>query len=191
MTDPLNDEALLWQLAARRLAEVDVEPVPGWDEVDALLGELGPRAADQDVRSWLRREGAGAAMTASEGDPLIIPFDQHRQRFQPVDQFMRRAADSAGERLDLPGGELESESGRFRLRVESDGRGVVIELQALGHASDEFANRLIGLAHPDDPRRPVAIVALDDDGDGRARVPDSQALRRALLRPVLGSIEET
>ena len=103
---------------------------------------------------------------------------------------MRLAADSAGERLELPSRELESEGGRFRLEVRSEPGGVVLELQALGHAADDFVGRLVGLAHPDDERRPIAVLALDEDADGRARLPDTDALRRALLRPVVGLIED-
>jgi hypothetical protein len=31
---------------------------------------------------------------------------------------------------------------------------------------------------------------LDGDGDGQARLPDSPELRRALLRPVIGLVED-
>lgn len=187
-SDPTSDEAVLWQRAARRLAEVDPEPPLTSARLDALVEALGARAPGQELRSWLRGERPTAA-AAPPDDSKIIPFDPKRQRFQPVERFTRLAADSQGGRLELPERELESEGGRFRLKVTAEGGAVVLELQTLGFAADDFANRVVGLA-ADEGEGPVAVVALDDDADGSVRLPDTERLRRALLRPVVGSIEE-
>jgi hypothetical protein len=36
----------------------------------------------------------------------------------------------------------------------------------------------------------VALLALDEDGDGRVRLPDAPELRLALLKPVIGLVED-
>ena len=188
MTDSSRpfDEAMLWREAARRLAETDPEPPLTAARVEALRAALGPRAPDQDLRAWLRRETSATGEAPRTG-AVVIPFDARRQRFRPVERFMRLAADSATGRLELPERELESEGGRFRLRVRAEAGEVVLALQALGFASDEFANRMVGLAGDEGP---VAVVPLDGDGDGEVRLADTDVLRRALLRPVVGLIEE-
>jgi hypothetical protein len=67
---------------------------------------------------------------------------------------------------------------------------VSIAVQALGLATDEFANRTLGIAGAGADAEPVALLQLDEDGDGSVRLPDSPELRRALLKPVIGLVED-
>jgi hypothetical protein len=182
-------EALaLWREAERRLRLVDREPPLTMAKVDGLRQLLGERRADESLADWLLR----ARNEAREKRPSaqIIPFSPRRQRFVPVAEITRLAADSAGSEIGLPVRELETADGRFRLAVMAEGDHLLIRLQALGHAADEFAGRSIGLARAEAGAQPVAVLQLDGDGDGQARLPDSPELRRALLRPVLGLVED-
>ena len=181
-------EALtLWREAERRLRLVDPAPPLDMAKVDAVHGVLGPRRRDESLRDWLRRGQAPAPQERRSAE--IIPFNPRRQRFLPVAEITRLAADSAGARLELPARELETADGRFRLKVSSEGDQVVIAVQTLGLAADQFAGKLIGLAAAD-AAEPLLVLQLDDDGDGEVRLPDSDDLRRALLNPVLGTIED-
>jgi hypothetical protein len=176
----------LWREAGRRLRLADVEPPLAIARVDALQAVLGPRRQEESLGEWLRRGGAGAARPSAE----IIHVDFGRRRFRPVGEILRLAADTAGPGLELPARELETADGRFRLKVTPEGDQVVVAVQALGLASDQFANQLIAIAAAGEETSPAAILLLDVDGDGETRVPDSPELRRALLRPVIGVLDE-
>lgn len=183
-------EALtLWREAERRLKLVDPAPPLEMAQVDALLDVLGPRRRDESLRDWLQR-GQAPAATEERPSAEIIPFNPRRQRFIPAAEITRLAADTAGAKLELPTRELETADGRFRLKVSSEGDQVVIAVQSLGLAADEFAGRTIGLAPANGAPEPVAVLELDADGDGRVRLPDGPELRAALLKPVIGVIED-
>lgn len=196
MTDrKLSDaEALaLWRRAEQRLRLVDTEPPVRIEQVDALLRVVGPRRPGEALRDWLMRSQAPQAAVerpSAEIIPFSPQFSAKRQRFTPVAEIVRLAADSAGGEIALPSRELETADGRFRLKVTSEGDQVVIEIQTLGHAADEFAGRTIGLAPAGGAAEPIAVLQLDDDGDGRVRLADAPALRVALLSPVIGVIED-
>jgi hypothetical protein len=191
MTDHKLSQAevlALWLEAERRLRLVDREPPLTMAKVDGLRQLLGERRADESLADWLLR----ARNEAREERPSaqIIPFSPRRQRFVPVAEITRLAADSAGGEIGLPVRELETADGRFRLAVTAEGDQLLIKLQALGNAADEFAGRSIGLASAGAGAEPVAVLQLDGDGDGQARLPDSPGLRRALRRPVIGLVED-
>lgn len=186
LTDPEAYE--LWREAGRRLRRTEVEPPFEIAQVDALLRVLGPRPAGQDLRTWLRG-GAATDTTAVQADSNIIPFDPRRQRFRPIAEITRLAADT-GVALELPERDLESQDGQFRMRIRSEGGQIVLELSALGFTTDTFTSKLVGLASLEDEEVPVALIQLDEDGDGSVRLPDSPALRQALLRPVIGLVED-
>lgn len=189
--DKLSDaEALaLWREAERRLRLVDVErPLP-MARVDALLETLGPRRRDESIREWLQRGRRTEPTEPERPSAEIIPFNPRHQRFAPVAEITRLAADTSGPDIPLPARELETADGRFRFRTTLEGDQILITVQALGLAADEFARRLIGIASAEGDGEPVAILQLDEDGDGSVRLPDSMELRRALLRPVIGLIE--
>jgi hypothetical protein len=185
-----DTEALvLWREAERRLRLVDVEPPLSMTTVDSLLDILGPRRSNESLGDWLQR-GHAPATTIERPSAEIIPFNPRRQRFTPVAEIVRLAADTSGPGIPLPTRELETADGRFRLRVTLEGDQVVLTVQALGLASDEFAGRTIGLAAVDAEEPPVALLQLDEDGDGTVRLPDTTALRQALLKPILGLVED-
>jgi hypothetical protein len=197
MTDrKLSDaEALdLWRRAEQRLRLLDTEPPIALDQVDALLRVLGPRRQGEPLGDWLLRSRTPQTPLTDRPSAEIIPFSPKfsakRQRFTPVAEIVRLAADSAGSEVALPSRELETADGRFRLKVTSAGEQALIEIQALGLAADEFAGRTIGLASAAGAPDPVAVLELDENGDGRVRLPDSPELRVALLKPVIGVIED-
>lgn len=183
-------EALaLWREAERRLRLVDVEPPLTMARVDAALEVLGPRREGESLEAWLKR-GRDAQRQADERPSAqIIPFNPRRQRFAPMAAITRLAADTAGPELPLPARELETADGRFRLRTALEADQVALTVEALGFASDEFAGRLVGIASAG-ADAPVAVIQLDADGEGTVRLPDAPELRRALLKPVIGLIEE-
>jgi hypothetical protein len=181
----------LWLMAERRLRLIDREP-PVLGQVDALLQTLGSRRREESLTDWLRRSQAPQAeeRPSAEIIPFSPRFNPKRQRFTAVAEIVRLAADSGGSEIMLPSRELETADGRFRLKVTSEADQVVIEIQALGLAADDFAGKTIGLAPATGGADPVAILELDEDGDGRVRLPDDPELRLALLKPVIGLIED-
>jgi hypothetical protein len=189
-----NEAEELWLMAERRLRLIDRDPPVALSQVDTLLQALGPRRREESLTDWLRRSQAPKVEAAPRPSAEIIPFsprfNPNRQRFTAVAEIVRLAADSGGSEIALPSRELETADGRFRLKVTSEADQVVIEIQSLGLAADDFANKTIGIAPASGGAEPVAILALDEDGDGRVRLPDDQELRLALLKPVIGLIED-
>ncbi len=197
MTDrKLSDaEALeLWRRAEHRLRLIDTEPPVAIAQVDALLQILGPRRQGEALGDWLQRGRAPVAAPAPRPSAEIIPFSPrfspNRQRFTAIAEIVRLAADSGGLGIALPSCELETADGRFRLKVASVGEELLITLQALGLAADEFAGRTLGLAPAGGTGEPIALIPLDADGDGQVRLPDDAALRLVLLQPVIGLVED-
>ncbi|MGI9500563.1 MAG: hypothetical protein ACR2P3_11020 [Geminicoccaceae bacterium] len=191
-TKPLSDDEreLHWRLAAHRLQLVDVEPPVGADTVDQLLLQLGPRDQGQPIDAWLK--GAAAAKKVDPSRTAeVIRFDPKRQRFNQIAEFTRLAADSGGGEVPLPAAPLETSDGRFRLDIqEAEDRMIRVLIQALGDASDELSGRLIGLAAEGSYETLIGLVELDEDGDGMIRLHDDAATRKALLRPILGTIDD-
>jgi hypothetical protein len=184
----------LWRRAEQRLRLVDTEPPVALAKVDALLQILGPRRQGEALGDWLERGRTRTAARSERPSAEIIPFSPRfnpkRQRFTAVAEIVRLAADSGELGIALPSRELETADGRFRLKVTSEGEELVIALQALGLAADEFAGRTLGLAPAGGTGEPIALVELDADGDGQVRLPDDAALRLVLLQPVIGLVED-
>ena len=183
----------LWRRAEQRLRLVDTEPPVTLAKIDALLQVLGPRRQGEALADWLERSRsrtAAAERPSAEIIPFSPRFNPKRQRFTAVAEIVRLAADSGGAGIALPSRELETADGRFRLKVASAGEELVITLQALGLAADEFAGRTLGLAPAAGNGEPIALIELDADGDGQVRLPDDAALRLVLLQPVIGVVED-
>lgn len=189
---PLSDDErkTFWQLAAHRLQLVDVERPVTTDTVDQLLQQLGPRTADQRIGDWL--QGAAEQNTVEQSQSAeVISFDPKRHRFTQIAEFTRLAADSGASEVPLPAAPLETSDGRFRLDIQGvDDQMIRVLIQALGDASDVLAGRLIGLAAEGNYETLIGLVELDEDGDGMIRLHDDEATRKALLRPVLGMIDD-
>ncbi len=184
-----DDVKALWQRAQERLTLVESERPVSIEEVDRLLQNIGHRAANQSVADWIKSAAVTSSQpaTADLVAAVVVPFDKLRQQFTPVAEFIRLAADDAGREIPLPGRALEDEQGQFRLNVAKENDELVIQITALGHASDDYADKMVGLATPG--REPVALVTLDEDGDGEVRLKDTTDLRLVLLKPVIGTIE--
>ena len=178
----------LWKRAQERLELVETERPISLIDVDDLLMTVGQRPANQSLVDWIRAATARPAATVDPVSAVIVPFDTLKHQFTPVVEFVRLAADDAGREIPLPGKALEDEQGRFRLEVVKESGELVIKITALGHASDDYADQRVGLATPG--REPIAIVTLDEDGDGEIRLTDTTDLRLLLLRPVIGTIED-
>lgn len=190
MSKKLNDSELdaLWLRAQERLDLVDTEPPVSMEDIDKLLTVLGKRPANQSVADWLKSATRKSTPVADPVSAVIVPFDRLKQQFTPVVEFVRLAADDAGREIPLPGGPLEDELGKFRLKIVKDSDRLVIKITALGQASEDYAGCKVGLATTG--REPMAILALDEDGDGEIRLLDTTDLRLLLLKPVIGIVED-
>ena len=190
MSKTLTDDEVkeLWQRARDRLDLIETEPPVSMAEVDSILASIGRRAANQSLQDWLRSATAKSEASIDPVSDVIVPFNRLKHHFVPVVEFVRLAADDAGREIPLPGRALEDEQGRFRLEIVKESNELVIQITALGHASDDYAGKKVGLATVG--REPIAIVTLDEDGDGDIRLPDTTDLRLLLLRPVIGTIQD-
>jgi UDP:flavonoid glycosyltransferase YjiC (YdhE family) len=115
-----------WQIAEKRLKLTDLPPLPSTKERTPFLAALPERLAREPVQDWLKRCQVGSAK--------IIPFPQPK-RLLPLAEITRLAADSGLERYPLPdpGRFLESDDGRFRLKIIGEVPETIrIMLQTLG-----------------------------------------------------------
>jgi hypothetical protein len=144
------------------------------------------------VSAWLA-SGAiveEAPATSSPTSDNVTSLADYRQRFRPVATFVRLAADSAGPDIGLPSRPLETEDGQFRLKATAEDDGLHVEIQALGMASSDWSGRRMGLSSSADDQPLLAIFTFDEDGDATVLIDDTPANRQALLRPMIGAIDE-
>lgn len=180
---PLSDDErdTLWKRASQCLALVDVEPPVSMNDVDAFLQVVGRRRPGQAFEAWL----TAPLQPSAE----IVSLDHYHRHFKPVAEFVRLAADSGGLEVPLPTHPLETDDGRFRLDVIQQNGELKIDIQALGLASSDWANRTMALAGLGEDEPVLAVFELDHDGDASISLPDRSDMRRALLRPILGQID--
>lgn len=182
------DVKVLWQRARDRLELVDTEPPVSMTEIDKLLSAIGQRPANQTVADWIKSAAGKPEFTNAIVSAVVVPFDNLREQFTPVVEFVRLAADDAGQEIPLPARSLEDDQGRFRLNVAKENDELVIQITSLGNASDDYAGVKVGLAAAG--KEPIAVVTLDEDGDGTIRLVDTTDLRLLLLRPVIGTVQD-
>lgn len=173
----------LWLTAWHHLHALDRRPPLSGVDVGQLLQLLPERDAGESVAAWLGRRAARPASAQ------VIAFPGRVRRFQPVTEFYRMAADSGSERYPLPETTLESADGRLWLSVDKQGDELELTVQAVGMAVDELAGKCVGLAADATPGSLVAAVILDEQGEGRCLVADTDAVRQALLHPIVGIVE--
>ncbi|MGI9302238.1 MAG: hypothetical protein ACR2RB_05955 [Gammaproteobacteria bacterium] len=161
---PRDELHELWREAQRRLRLVDTEPPVSAKRIERFLAKLPKRRPGEHLRNWLARS-------------------------RPI-EFLRWAADTDDGDTPLPDPDssLESEDGRFRLNLSSAGDRIHIALTALGFAADEFAHKRMSISTAGRVT-PLAVIALDEDGNGSASVEDTKAAREVLLKPEIRVLE--
>jgi hypothetical protein len=197
MTLTRKERLARWREAAWLLRHIDFEPLPDEARINAILQRLPERSPEEPFDAWLRRAGQikaeGYSSVPSEQDrpqrsAVILPFKN--PRFVPLTEFVRLAADSRTERYPLPDDYMESADGRFRLQVVKDGEELRLLVEAQGMTIDKFANTYVALSAGRRFDDIVAPVLLDNNGAGECRVPDTEDVRRALLRPIFGAVRD-
>lgn len=163
-------EKKYWHEAYRRFQLIDWEPPISKAEVDALHAALSPRQADENITEWLNR--------------VLKP-----QTFTPFTQIIRRAASSSLEQYALPDVDfLVTEDESLRFYIFQQANNIVIKVEALGLAIDKLAHGSLGLAAKDTPNQVVAVIVLDEEGDGMIEVEDTPEMRQLLRHFVIGQL---
>jgi hypothetical protein len=168
-----TEELLLWQEVKTDLKQLQAEPPASIEDVDELLALLPKRQANESFRQWLERS--------------------HTQlwEFEPLTEIIRLAADTSNSEFPLPdpGRALESQDGQFRLYISAPKPGkIVLKIEALGFAADQFAQQSIGIAGEPRVEAVIARIDLNEEGDGFLEVEDQPEVRQALLRPIIGKL---
>lgn len=170
------EELLLWQETKNHLKQLETGPPASIEAVDNLLAVLPKRQPGESFRQWLAR-GKGAKQWV----------------FKPITEIIRLAADTSDSEFPLPdpGRALESTDGQFRLTIfVSKTSKITIKVETLGFAADKFANRSIGIASAPRADAVVAVINLNEDGDGDCTVAERLEVRKTLLRPTIGLFKE-
>ncbi len=169
-----------WQAAYRRLLLVDTEKPVTETQVDDFLQNLPKRLECEDYGQWLKR---GRRLAKVIAFPKI--------RFQSVTDVQRLAADTRILEDALPKKPLLSRNKLFRLTVDEIGTDKIkLLVEALGRASNKYAHRLIGIAGEHGKDDLICIMRLDADGEASEELENTASVRRALLHPVIGLIEQ-
>ncbi len=170
------EELLLWQETKTHLKLLRTGPPASIEAVDNLLAVLPKRQPEESFRQWLAR-GKGAKQWV----------------FKPITEIIRLAADTSDSEFPLPdpGRALESTDGQFRLTIfVPEINKITIKVETLGFAADKFANRAIGIAIAPRADAVIAVINLNEDGDGDCTIDDQLEVRKTLLRPSIGLFEE-
>ncbi len=171
----------LWKEAYKRLMLVDAEPPISEQTVDLILTELPQRLTNENYSEWLLR-----------GKKLAKVIAFPRLKFNYLTDVQRLAADTRKTQDALPEKPLLSSNKQFRITVkELPGNKVKLTLEALGLASSKYAFQLIGVSAENNKNDLITILQLDADGEGvDDALQNTQALREALLRPVISLIKQ-
>jgi hypothetical protein len=188
-----KEETVLWNETARRLLMLKSSATIPTEWVDRLHRQLPPKQVNETFAELIRR--ASVESQAKYSNKTVTSIGEPRDKtFLPLSEFVRLAADSSSEHevsLPDPNYDLESEDGRFRLKIKMIKQRIQINIQALGFASDEFSGCTVAIANPANKVMPVAIIQLDLEGDGSCVVEDSDDIRVALLKPTLLLVKES
>jgi predicted lipoprotein len=169
------------QIAYRRIMLAEAEQPISEAKVDSFLEAIPMRLPQENYVDWIKR---GQKMAQ------VMPFPDMKFKF--LTDVQRLAADSRDTEDALPEIPLMSANQQFRFTVDSlpDNK-LKLTLEALGSASNTYANRLIGIAAADSKDQLISLIRLDADGDGfDDSLDNTAAVRQALLRPVIALVEQ-
>lgn len=167
-------EQRYWQAAHKRLQALDWN-LPFFEkEVDESYAKLSPRKENENEIEWLLRVL-----------PVARPY-----KFSPFTEIIRRVADSSLEEYPLPDdGFLFTEDESLQITINQQNNNVLIKVESLGEYVDKLANCNLGIAYKKNPKTMIAIIKLNDMGDGDVVVEDCIEVRRALSSPLIGLVE--
>lgn len=183
------DDIAFWEAAEKRLDKVDRDPPISLERVEQLSLSVPAHYHEEPLVDWLQRVRNASVQVANK----IIPFRaKPRWRFTPLAEIQRLAADSSAKEIPLPdpGRALETEDGRFRLTITAQEGQLEIWIETLGLAVDSFANQRLGITGPEGEDELILILTLNEDGEGRCKIDDTETVRQALLHPIIGLIED-
>ncbi len=201
---PYDQDPAFWNHMLYQLELAALPPPLSGREVDEFLAQLPPQRDGETLFECILR-AADEWDRAREPVTKDLPDKVIYVNFRPLIVIQRLAADSGEEEAPLPdpSRSLETADGRFRLWVTAENGMIRLALEALSFASDEFANRRLGLVAAGAWSGQVtdqimrlkrdAVIAewtLNEDSDGVCEIPDALETRQALLQPVLGLIED-
>lgn len=163
-------EKKYWREAYRRFQLIDWEPPVSQAVVEELRAALPPIQANEEVEAWLKR---------------VL-----KTKFTPFTEIFHRAAASGTEEFPLPDAkDIQTQDNNLRLNFFSEAGQIVIKIEATGNASDQLKNWTLGLVDKNQPDRVIAVVELDDDGDGEAKLDNNLENRKALWDLLIGRLE--
>lgn len=169
----------LWREVFDRLHVVENETKVSEQQVDALLNLLPRRLPKETLMQWFIR-----------GQGLINEVYLPQVDFHSLTEFNNLAASSS-----LPIDELLQKpritnDKQFRLSVlDQSELQLTLKLEALGRASFKYANCLMGIAAQADKDDLIAVLKLDEDGEGSVTVGNNKSIQYALLEPIIALIE--
>lgn len=170
----------LWQEAMNRFTMIDFEAPISEIEVDQFLAHLPMRLPNEAYTAWIKR-----------GQQLNDAIPYQNIDFQPITHCLRLAAQSDESHETLPEEPFISNDEQFRLTLSAcPDNTLKLTLQALGFACDDYANCTMGIAVGNDKEDLIAVIHLDEDGDGVSdTLDDTPAIRLALRTLVIALIE--
>ena len=176
------EEQFLWDEVRKNLTLLRTEPPASTAEADKLLALLPKRAQGESLRHWLER-GQNIQTTHQ---PLL-------QKWIFLTEIVRLAAATTSDSpfpLPDPQRPLETQDGQFRFWISGQAGKILIKVETLGLAIDNFAFQRIGIADAANTLVAIIEIELDENGEGYCEVDDQPAIRQALLRPTILQLDE-
>lgn len=175
---PIDLGSIRQQILARFTMIAAERPVTEAD-VNALLQTLPLRLPFEPYYEWFKR---------ARNLTKVIPFP--RIRFDYLTEVQRYVADSRDDSDALPEIPLYSMDRQFRLQVQPLPKNKLqLTVEALGPASDRYANRMIGIAAASSKEQLLLVLTLNHDGEASdSSLDNTKAVRKALLNPIIALI---
>lgn len=176
MKAELNCKKNRWLKLWQNLHSVRFEPLPTEKEVNQILACLPERKTAEPLNKWLRRAG------------VVLPFSGFR--FTKLGEIYLKAAASGSENYPIPEQALETPDQSFRLTLRQLDTMLHVCIEALGIAIDDYKGKYIGISASEDPSTIILVTQLDNTGESKVLINDSEFLRKVLcVYPVIGLIE--
>lgn len=170
----INPKQFLQEIT-RRVHSIHTDVPVDQDKADLILAALPLRLPEEKMLDWFKR--------AQKLSTVV--------NFRYLTDIQRLVADTRETEDALPEISLTTSNQQFRLSVESLPQNKIkLTLGALGLASYEYANCLIGIAAGNSQDQLIAKIRLDAKGKGSDELDNTAANRQALLRPVIALLSE-
>lgn len=159
-------------VVSRRFDSIDWQLPLTPEALEEVYAQLPKRYADEEMAAWLRRVRQNLS-----------------QRFTPTTTIIRRAAASGA----VTSAVLYTQDEALRVAIDVQSGQIIVTVTALGLAIDRYAHRRIGITSRQGLEDYIAVIDLNDEGEGTAIFEADDVVRQLFLdpgiSPLIGTVD--